>query len=278
MAYEPFLRGPFPVGVDTITLRHADRDRPPAFELWYPAVSSSTGLDLRAESQDRFRIAPAAPELRQSAVRDAVPRLGSFPLVVFAHPGAGHRRTGAPLCTHVASHGYVVAAADHSGPLGAWPAELSLIIDELGAGRGGPGGSYLDLERVAVTGAGLGGWAALAAVAADARIAVAAVLDPAVADAETRGQPLDTSWPRLVPTLIAAAEAALEDSRALAGQLHTPWRLLAIRDDPEGEAVRTVVLAHLDAHLRDLGEARDLLAGELDSWLDRSGVHARWVV
>jgi predicted dienelactone hydrolase len=276
MAYDPFSRGPFPVGVDTITLRGAQ-----AVEVWYPGVSSSSGLDLRIESQDRFRPTPSAPEQRQAAVRDAVPRLGSFPLAVFAHRSKGHRRAWAPLCTHVASHGYVVAAADHTGALDVWAADLSLIIDELCAGRGGSGASHLDRERIAVTGAGLGGWAALAAIAGDALFAVAAVIDPG-ADGESRSD-LDTGWPRLVPTLIVNTGhepgATLEQVRALHRQLRTPRRLLVLRDagvEEGDEVVRGVILAHLDAHLRDLDEARDLMGGEPESWLEPRGVRARW--
>lgn len=265
MAYDPFARGPFPVGVDTITVRDL------TVEVWYPAVSSSSGLDLRAETQDRFRA--GAGEHTQAAVRDAVPRLGSFPLALYAHPAGGHRRDASELCTHLASHGYVVAAADHPAreSLDARPGELSAVIDRLVARGGGPGATYLDRERIAVLGAGLGGWAALAAVAGDARIGVAAVLSPAIAEAEASAGVLETGWPRLVPTLIvSAAGPELDRARELHERLRTPRRLLVAHGEGEGG----VILAHFDAHLRDVDEARDLLAGDPARWLEPRGARA----
>jgi predicted dienelactone hydrolase len=44
------------------------------------------------------------------------------PLVLYSHHSAGHRRAATFLCTHLASHGYVVAAPDHSQPVVAEPA------------------------------------------------------------------------------------------------------------------------------------------------------------
>jgi hypothetical protein len=271
MVYDPFARGPFPVGVDTLTVRDL------TVEVWYPAVSSSSGLDLRAETRDRFRV--GAEEHWQAAVRDAVPRLGSFPLALYAHPGGGHRRDGAQLCTHLASHGYVVAAADHPerADLDARPGELSAVIDRLVAGRGGPGATYLDRERIAVLGTGLGGWTALAAVAAYARIGVAAVVSPAIAEAEAGAGALETGWPRLVPTLIVSAEGpALDEARELNARLRTPRRLLVLGSDGEADVLPGVTLAHLDAHLRDVDEARDLLADDLARWLEPRGARAAW--
>lgn len=40
--------------------------------------------------------------------------LMSLPLIVFSHYSGGHRRSATFLCTHLASHGYVVAVLDHS--------------------------------------------------------------------------------------------------------------------------------------------------------------------
>src|SRR5262249_57768153 len=41
-------------------------------------------------------------------------RPGAYPLVVYPHPGGGNRRTATFVTTHLASHGYLVAAVDHS--------------------------------------------------------------------------------------------------------------------------------------------------------------------
>src|SRR5438105_2884921 len=77
--YDPFAPGPFAVGASSIRARDAVRDRLFPVEIWYPE---------------------AGP--------------GTHPLIVFSHPSGYHRRIATYLCTHLAGHGYVVAAMDHS--------------------------------------------------------------------------------------------------------------------------------------------------------------------
>jgi predicted dienelactone hydrolase len=43
----------------------------------------------------------------------AAAQSGTYPLIIFSH-ASGHHRGATFLCTHVSSHGYVVAALDHS--------------------------------------------------------------------------------------------------------------------------------------------------------------------
>src|SRR5260370_17734221 len=76
--YDPFAAGPHRVEVRTIQATDQARGRLFPIELW-----------SRAQS-------------------------GLRPLIVFSHYSGGHRRTATYLCTHLASHGYVVAAMDHS--------------------------------------------------------------------------------------------------------------------------------------------------------------------
>ncbi len=116
MIYDPFGRGPFPVGVRSGEIVDASRgDRTLQFEVWYPAAAPFFAVDLVTWTQDSFSVVPGGPVQRQAAVRDATPRDGTYPLVVYSHPSAGHRRQSSFLCTHLASHGYVVAAVDHAG-------------------------------------------------------------------------------------------------------------------------------------------------------------------
>lgn len=87
-------------------------------ELWYPAGDEVHGRDLDPAHQDGYRLLPGFPPGVQAAVRDARPRplpAGSAPLLVFAHGHGAHRRQSTFLCTHLASHGYVVAAPDLVG-------------------------------------------------------------------------------------------------------------------------------------------------------------------
>src|SRR6266545_1079399 len=95
--YDPFAAGPFPVGVRTIQAPDPARGRLFPCETWYPAD-----------------IGDADRSARPGEERDAAARPGAYPLVVYSHYSGGHRRAATFLCTHLASHGYVVAALDHS--------------------------------------------------------------------------------------------------------------------------------------------------------------------
>ena len=94
-AYDPFARRRFPVGERTIQAPDLARGRLFPCEIWYPA---HTGEAER----------PAGPD----AGCDAAARPGAYPLIVFSHYSGGHRRSVTFLCTHLASHGYVVAAVE----------------------------------------------------------------------------------------------------------------------------------------------------------------------
>ena len=80
--------GKFPVGVATIQSFDTARNRILTSELWYPA--KATG-------------------------RDATIRKGQFPLVMMAHGYCGSRLNYEYLTTHLASHGFIVAAPDFAG-------------------------------------------------------------------------------------------------------------------------------------------------------------------
>ncbi|HEX9407813.1 MAG TPA: hypothetical protein VF975_10890, partial [Thermoanaerobaculia bacterium] len=77
-AYDPFVRGRFVVDARTIEAHDRARDRHFPCDIWSPAEP------------------------------------GSHPLIIFSHPSGNNRRSATFLCTHLASHGYVVAALDHS--------------------------------------------------------------------------------------------------------------------------------------------------------------------
>ena len=84
-------------------------------ELWYPAAAAHRGQDLDDAKRDRFTIAPGLPEGAQHALRGAEPARGRLPLVLYFHGATGHRRDATELCTHLASHGYLVASPDFTG-------------------------------------------------------------------------------------------------------------------------------------------------------------------
>jgi predicted dienelactone hydrolase len=122
-------------------------------ELWYPADDRHHGQDLAEASRDRFTIAPGIPEATQRAVRGAEPSRGRFPLVAYFHSATGHCREASELCTHLASHGYLVASPDFTGntmadmlaALAGAPARLA-PMDRSAADR--PHDAKLVLDRV----------------------------------------------------------------------------------------------------------------------------------
>ena len=52
MTYDPFARGPFPVGVQTLHANDPARNgRALAIEVWYPATDAHVGQDVSDESR-----------------------------------------------------------------------------------------------------------------------------------------------------------------------------------------------------------------------------------
>jgi pimeloyl-ACP methyl ester carboxylesterase len=237
-AYDPFIRGPFPVGVRTIQALDESRNRLFPCEVWYPAAAQHDGQDLTRETQDCF-IAPLGNTVRcQSAVRDAVPRMGTSPLVVFSHPSGAGRRSATFLCTHLSSHGYIVAALDHSEIVAP---ELARKVDEtaeqkcarwdaliasrvpdvifllnhllgratLFDGVSEKDAATIDPTRIGIVGHSFGGWTALAAPETEQRIGALVALAPGGSSHPKPGilpVKLNFKWARDVPTLFLVAE------------------------------------------------------------------------
>jgi predicted dienelactone hydrolase len=238
MSYDPFARGAFPVGVRTFYWTDPARgNRPLTMEIWYPASDSYRGQDTDAATRDSYELIPGLPGGWQDAVRDAEPRQATCPLVVFSHGFGGHRRQSTFLCTHLASHGYVVAAMDHTGNtifemfqyileaqmgaappdpatilgdiIPARPADASFVIDRMLAGVEGV--PPADPQRIGMSGHSFGGWTTLMVAARDRRVRAALPLAPAggwtVLPSEPLQAALDFAWNRDVPTLFLVAES-----------------------------------------------------------------------
>jgi len=239
MAYDPFSRGPLPVGVRTTTWTDSTRDgRLLPAEIWYPATEEFRGQDVAEETRDRYELVPGFPPGSQTARRDATPRAGTFPLIVFSHGFGGHRRQSTFLCAHWASHGYVVAAMDHTGntifemfqmmmaaqmgeappdpatiiPLlmSDRPVDVSFVIDRMLEQPLADAGCRIDAAAIGMSGHSFGGWTTLMATGRDRRIRAALPLAPAGGwsplPGEALGQALDFAWGRDVPTLFLVAE------------------------------------------------------------------------
>jgi dienelactone hydrolase len=253
--YDPFSPGRFGVGVRTIQARDAARGRVFPVEIWYPAGTR-----------------PAGPAAGQDAERGAAAHPGTSPLIVFSHYSGGHRRTATFLCTHLASHGYAVAAMDHSEVVapelarrdGETSVERATRIDAVIASRvpdvrfllgyllagGAGGGTGFDAEQVGLVGHSFGGWTVLAVPDAEPLVRAVVALAPG---GSARPRPgilplrLAFAWRHEVPALFLAAEqdtpVPLDGVQELLRRAPAPKRMFVLRradhqhfvDDVEGE-------------------------------------------
>lgn len=114
--------GAYSVGVTTLTAIHPEHlsaadfktlyDRELVLEVWYPAQASK---EARPATYKNVTRSHRAFELQGVAYRDAPIAKGEkFPLIVLSHGYTGYRTIMFYLGEHLASHGYVVAAIDHT--------------------------------------------------------------------------------------------------------------------------------------------------------------------
>jgi dienelactone hydrolase len=272
-------RGPHRVGVRTVQVHRADGTALPV-EVWYPAAGEPGG------EHDEYDLIPGIASGSQAAERDAAPLSATGPLLVFSHGMAGHRRQSTFLCTHLASHGMVVAAPDHVGntlpemlplflPLdeagleaamirsaGDRPEDLRLVVDRLLADPPVP----IDERRVGLCGHSFGGWTVLQATASDDRIT--SVVGLAAGGGRDGGEDvaaafLDLTWGRPVATLLIAADG--DSVLPLAGM-----RDLAERIAGAGSPCELIVLARTDHyHFCDGAEAQHELVRGLQNGAER---------
>ena len=277
-SYDPFVRGPFPVGVRTFSLTDDSRDRTLPLEFWYPATAAHAGEDLDPERQDQYQAFAAAPASRQAAVRDAAARPGELPLILFSHGYGGERRQTTHFCTHLASHGYAVASMDHVGNtmgdtfgavmsggevpkpeqvlsqfISARPLDALFVLDSIVQG-GLP--FTIDAQRIGMTGHSFGGWTTLATTARDERIRATLPLAPAggggAMDDEAGPNPLKDElkldWDREVPTLFLVADLdtilPLAGMRELIARTPAPCRAIALENSDHFHFCDAVEQAH----------------------------------
>ena len=138
-APQPLLAGPFPVGVTTAVFIDSSRTdnftkqpRTLVTEIWYPATDDARRMPKNKYSD--FIPGGVTPEIDElikktykmsaaeidniywnEAHRNAGVRKGRFPLVVFSHGNGGSRNQNTFWCDYLASHGYIIVSADHTG-------------------------------------------------------------------------------------------------------------------------------------------------------------------
>lgn len=300
--YDPFLRGRYPVGVRTLHALDVTRSRDFPFEIWYPAVTQHAGQDLDPEKQDRYTPRLNGAEQKQMAVRDAATRHGVYPLIIFSHHAGGHRRTSTFLCTHLSSHGYVVAALDHSEVIAPelarrndeseeqksarWQAvidsrvpDAQFLLDHMLRSSPVPE-IELDPTRIGVVGHSFGAWTALATPEIDSRIRAVVALAPGGTSNPRPGilpVKLTFQWCHEVPALYLVAEndvpLPLADMYELFERAPSPKQMVILRRadhlhfidnvEQEHEAFRTVPMpAEVAQMQKEMRPIAELCSGE----------------
>jgi dienelactone hydrolase len=258
--YDPFEPGSYELEARAIEAADAARNRLFPCDIWLPDGSNSRAL---------------------------------FPLIVFSHSSGGDRKSATFLCSHLASHGYAVAAMDHSERVAP---DLAPAADENAAQRTARidaviesrvpdvrflidhvlgAGLNVDRDRIGLVGHSFGGWTVLAVPEVDERIGSVVALGPGGSSRPRPGiLPLSLTflWDRDVPVLYLAAEddvpIPLDGVRELFERTPGSSRMFVLRradhqhflDDVEGEheALRAMTLpgeaAWIPAAMRPMSE------------------------
>jgi predicted dienelactone hydrolase len=165
-------------------------------------------------------------------MRDAKAYAGVYPLIGLSHSSGGDRRQSSFLCAHIASHGYLVGALDHSElvapELAYQPQEtaeqaavrvhakiesrvpdIRFLLDQLLAGDRLGSGVEIDHQRIGLVGHSFGGWTVLAAPDSGPRVKAVVALAPGGASHRKSGTlplSLNFDWSCTVATPLLAAK------------------------------------------------------------------------
>ena len=177
--WAPIAAGPYEVGVSTITL--ADPERPLTVDVWFPLRPDADDL-----APQQYTLLPGVYYESGAAVAATAEQLSTdatFPLVVYSHGSGGLRYIHSSYTEALASHGYIVAAPDHTGNTAidrlagtdapadeiafVRPTDVRRVIDafiDTDDPAAGAWAVQVDAERIAVTGHSFGGFTAIASV------------------------------------------------------------------------------------------------------------------
>ena len=178
--FAPVGEGRYEVGVQTLVLDD-DPERPLTVDVWFPLDS---GADVSTLAPVRYTLIPGVyyeSPAAFAATPDALSADGPFPLIVYSHGSGGLRYIHSAYTESLASHGYVVAAPDHTGNTaieriagsGDDPAVISFnrpndvrrVIDAMtdpSDPAAGAAAAGVDADQVVVTGHSFGGFTTIA--------------------------------------------------------------------------------------------------------------------
>ena len=176
-----FERGPYPVGITTMTL-----ERGPQVEVWYPAVEGTVGSDTydvrdyTPEAIKKILTGDAPATFTIDAGRDAEVAEGKHPVVLFSHGYSGIRVQSSFITSHLASWGMVVISPDHwsrdlnhvfgNNPVGDRDSAVDDLFDSLDlVSADSRFSDSMDVERLIAVGHSAGG-GTVARAASDDRI------------------------------------------------------------------------------------------------------------
>lgn len=180
-AFTPVGDGPYAVGVQTITITDDERDRPLTVDVTFPLAEGATGEPQRYTfvTGDYYESPRAV-----AATADQISPDGPFPLVVYTHGSGGLRYIHSDYTETLASHGYLVIAADHAGNTAVdqftqteddratiaynRPRDVQIMIDAMMNPESTETVGFVasvNPDQIAVTGHSLGGYATYAVVA-----------------------------------------------------------------------------------------------------------------
>jgi predicted dienelactone hydrolase len=215
--FDPAAAGPYPVGVTTTVFVDHERtdaytkeDRTLVTEIWYPATDDARNLPKNKFSN--FLPGGATPQLESLikagfkkplaeidqifwnyAVRDARVREGKFPLIIFSHGNRSIRNQSTFWCDYLASHGYIIVSADHTGNAAIAiikgkpvffqqneransvvdrPKDMIFLLDQMALWNGGADSRFsgkIDLSKVVAAGMSFGSMTAIRVADLDPR-------------------------------------------------------------------------------------------------------------